>query len=220
MAVPLAEHIEALRAEQLRAIQALAPVMAALHYHLAGGVGIALRHGHRQSFDLDYFRIQLPSDPSGVVQALRVEVPALSVTGQEPGTVQAVLFGVKVSLFDHSSPLLLPPERLGATGTPVAAAPDLIAMKLLAIQNRGARKDFVDLFTLMTEDGVSLAQALDHFDERYHGDVLSVARALVYFREADRQPDLLLLKPIQWSGVKAFFLQAVLDWEARRPRAR
>jgi hypothetical protein len=209
----------ALQENQLRAMQTLGPVLTSLHYHLAGGVGVALRHGHRQSVDLDYFRIQPAEDPSSVVRRLRADVPELIVIAQEPGTIQAQLFGVRVSLFDHASPLLAPPELVGETATRVAQAPDLMAMKLLAIQNRGDKKDFIDLFTLLTENGQTLGQALAHYQARYHGDLLAVARALVYFRDADKQPELLLIKPIEWSSVKAYFTQAVLDWERTRPKA-
>lgn len=214
-----AAYSSTLQANQLRALQTLGPVLTALHYHLAGGVGIALRYGHRQSVDLDFFRIQAVGDASSVVHRLAVEVPELVVTAQEPGTVKALLFGVQVSLFDHASPLLAPPEPLGDTETSVATPQDLMAMKLLAIQNRGDKKDFVDLFTLLTESHETLADALAHFQERYHGDLLSIARALVYFREADKQPNLLLLKPIEWPQVKAYFTDAVLDWEHSRPKA-
>jgi hypothetical protein len=95
-----------------------------------------------------------------------------------------------------------------------------MAMKLLAIQNRGDKKDFVDLFTLLTEGGEVLTNALAHYQRRYRGDLLSVARALVYFRDADKQPDLQLLKPLEWPKVKAYFVQSVLDWERSRPKAR
>jgi hypothetical protein len=139
-------HISVLQDNQLRALQRLGPVLSALHYHLAGGVGVGLRHGHRRSVDLDYFRIQSVGDISDVVRRLQSDVPELVITGQERGTIQAQLFGVPVSLFDHASPLIAPPELLGETATSVAQTPDLMAMKLLAIQNRGDKKDFVDLF--------------------------------------------------------------------------
>ena len=111
-------------------------------------------------------------------------------------------------------------EPLGETATSVATPPDLMAMKLLAIQNRGDKKDFVDLLALMTEGRETLTDAMAHYQARYHGDLLSVARALVYFRDADRQPDLQLLKPLEWPKIKAYFIQSVLDWERSRPKAR
>lgn len=101
-------------------------------------------------------------DIGDVVRRLQNEVPELLVAVQEPGTIQAQLFGVPVSFFDHASPLIAPPELLGQTATAVAQTPDLMAMKLLALQNRGDRKDFVDLFALITDANLTLTDAMTH----------------------------------------------------------
>ena len=112
------------------------------------------------------------------------------MTSTAPRTLYAVVGGVQVSFFGYGYPTLLAPDEPAPGLLPLASIPDIAAMKLAAIASRGSRKDFVDLWFLL-EDHMSLGQALDAFRQKYEmADLGHVVRALVYFDDADSEPEL------------------------------
>jgi hypothetical protein len=91
-------------------------------------------------------------------------------------------------------------------------------MKIVAVSDRGSRKDFIDLYAISTR-AWPLAEALDNlprkFGERY--SLAHILRSLQYFEDAEREPELRLLDPsISWPEVKRFFRDQVLAY-MRRP---
>ncbi|MBM4345955.1 MAG: nucleotidyl transferase AbiEii/AbiGii toxin family protein [Deltaproteobacteria bacterium] len=201
---------------QQRCTVTVAPVVAELGFCLGGGLAIALRHGHRGSLDFDYFRTAAPGDPAATVQALRHKLPSVVPERTSPGSVSFVYEGVPVCLLDHDRPVLAPPETVPGFAAPVLSEVDLIAMKVLAVVNRGARRDFIDLYVMAVASGLDAAGLLLPYVSRYAGDPYDAARALCYFRDADRQADPRLLKPLDWSDVKSWFCSAVAAWAAGR----
>jgi hypothetical protein len=88
-------------------------------------------------------------------------------------------------------------------------------MKIEAIASRGARKDFVDLYFICQQAGFDLARALGAFEARFASaqpDLLHRVKALTYFDDAEIEPELLLLKPVDWAEVKSYFEREVTAW--------
>jgi hypothetical protein len=84
-------------------------------------------------------------------------------------------------------------------------------MKVEAIASRGARKDFVDLYMICRE-GIGLTGAIDAFKSRFasaHPDLLHRLKALTYFEDAEREPELIMLRPVAWLDVRSFFEREV-----------
>jgi hypothetical protein len=68
-----------------------------------------------------------------------------------------------------------------------------------AIASRGARKDFVDLYFICSAAGLGLSGAISAFEKRFASaqpDVLHRIKALTYFEDAEREPELLMLVPV------------------------
>jgi hypothetical protein len=102
-------------------------------------------------------------------------------------------------------PILHPPEP--GAGVTVASLEDIAAMKVEAIASRGARKDFVDLYFICRE-GLGLGGALGAFEQRFasaNPDIAHRLKALVFFDDAEREPELLLLRDAPWSAVRSYF---------------
>ena len=79
-------------------------------------------------------------------------------------------------------------------------------MKLDAIAGRGTRKDFYDLYYIASL--VSLDELFACSGEKYphsHSFGMRVLTALVDFDIADQQEEPILLQPVEWKQVKAFF---------------
>ena len=194
---------DALPEEQRRALLALKPT-SRRGFYLAGGSALCLRLAHRRSLDLDLFR-ESDFDPEQLLRELQAEGVATENPRSNPGTLSFELEGVPISLMRFQYPPLHPPDT--GVAVPVASLQDLAAMKVEAVSSRGARKDFVDLY-FICQHGLGLEGALSAFEMRFasaHPDVLHRLKALTYFEDAEREPDLTMLIPVDWPDVRAFF---------------
>jgi hypothetical protein len=94
---------------------------------------------------------------------------------------------------------------------PVASLLDIAAMKIEAIASRGAKKDFFDLY-FICRSAPGLQGALEAFEKRFasaHPDRMHRLKALVYFEDAEHEPDPELVHPARWSDVRAYFEDAL-----------
>jgi predicted nucleotidyltransferase component of viral defense system len=202
-------HEEILTPAQVGMAARLGTVASQFGYYLAGGTAIALYLGHRRSEDFDWF-VPAPGPPSHViVSALREAGLELNVGDMAPGTLLGRIHGVKVSFFDYPYPLLDPTLHWTEAHTRIASLRDLGAMKLLAIAQRGSRKDFVDIYELLRSGG-DLKTMLTDFQTKFGvTETISVKRGLVYFDDAEeeRMPEMLV--PLSWTDLKHRFLAEV-----------
>ncbi len=172
--------------------------------YLAGGTACALHLGHRPSQDLDFFSRD-PVEPRRYRDGLAALGP-LEVHGESPGTLHATLARVKISVMHFASPLLDP--TITVEGVRVAGLRDLALMKLSAISQRGARRDFVDLHAICRATRLGVKDLLRLCGEKFPGVEFSDAhflRGLVYFTDADAEPSPRMLQPLDWKDVKRFF---------------
>src|SRR5207237_7264645 len=103
------------------------------------------------------------------------------------GTLYGTVAGVRISLLEYRYPLLRPATWWRPGRCRIASPADLAAMKLAAVAQRGAKKDFVDLYALGRSGG-SLRQFLRWYRRKYAvGDVAHLLYSLAYFDEADRE---------------------------------
>lgn len=119
-------------------------------FGLAGGTALALRLGHRISIDLDFFSLE-SFEASNLATTLGARFP-LTVTNQSQNSLSTFVQGVKIDFVTYRYPLLLPIETI--SGVRLFSLDDITAMKLAALINRGAKKDFYDLDTLISNLGL------------------------------------------------------------------
>ena len=211
-----AECLEPAAAELLpsvaRALSSYAPV-------LAGGTALALQVGHRMSVDFDFFTAR-HFEPAAVLQDLQQASSPVDVLQLQAGTLVALVHGVKVSLFEYPYPFVEPVSSF--QGASVAGVLDIAAMKLVAILQRGAKRDFVDLWAVLQHAPFRQVAhvALLRFGPTLLEPIV-IGKALVWFADADTQPDPRWCgTPVEWSAIKRFFRssasQFVLDLEAER----
>lgn len=166
-------------------------------FYLAGGTALALRFGHRVSVDLDLF-ISDSFESEVVADRLIREHGMAEVTAQE-NTVSGWIHGIKVDCLAHRYPLVADPECVD--GVRMLSTPDIVAMKLNAIANRGSKKDFWDLYEL--KRNMSRQELLSYYTGKYpNGNRWAVERALSYFDDAEREPDPMCLKGRRWDQIK------------------
>jgi len=194
----------ALLPDTFRAIKLVSKISDVASAYLAGGTALALHMGHRISVDLDFFTRKKFSE---TVLSLRLKKsPEFKEEGKSWRTIWGRIGETKFSFFFYEYPLL--DEVVTFEGIKVAGKKDLAAMKIHAIEDRGTRRDFVDVFFLAQE--FPLDKMLEFYDQKY-GKVsdhfYSIMRALTYFEDAEKEAEMpRMLKNVDWNSVKKFFV--------------
>lgn len=164
---------------------------------------MALHLGHRVSVDLDFFTSEHYQAES-LFQQLQ-EIGKLNIQQQSQGTMIGKLNDVRISFFIYPYSLL--EKSVELDGVQIATLLDLALMKLIAIAQRGAKRDFVDLY-FICQHGYSLEYLLTRLSEKYPEvpyPSYHLLRALVYFDDADADISPQVLVSYDWSQVKQFF---------------
>jgi hypothetical protein len=183
--------------------EAVANAVPREHYwFVIGGQAVRCLYPYRPSRDVD-FGVGAAKDLKSLVTAFRKR-GQVEVLEQGKDTVHFTLDGVAVSVF--VLPRLLPhteEEALTVTG--------LLATKLHAILDRGTRRDFFDLYVLLGEGGLGIAECLSAIRIVYGSEVNDglLLRALSYFEEASAEARLPGEGPEDWPTVMRFFEHAV-----------
>jgi hypothetical protein len=114
------------------------------------------------------------------------------------GTLQLVLDGVKVEFLRHAYPKLA--DDVLIRGIRMWSLPDVAAMKLNAVSNRGSKKDFYDLAALL--EHFPLQTLIGNYQNKYHpASLMMVIRSLAWFEDADAEPDPISLLNETWPAV-------------------
>ncbi len=178
-------------------------------WYLAGGTALALQYGHRRSVDFDWFR---PTSFSLEPLKRRLQgLGKLTVVSEATGTFHGRLAGVRLSFLHYPYRLLWPTISYG--GVRLADPRDIAGMKLHAVSNRGSKKDFFDLYRLLQH--YSLEQLLSWFDRKYRGvryNRLHLLKSLVYFANAEPEPNPFVLHSLSWTAVKREVRKRVVDY--------
>ncbi len=216
-------HPECLPGEGRKALNGLKQVVHGHGFVLAGGTALALRLGHRLSEDLDFFTTNKFSTDRlfREIKNLRLSPAVLQ---EEQGTLDMVANGVKLSFLHYPYPFAEKQSVL--SGVPIAGVVDIAAMKVIAISQRGAKKDFCDLYFVLRD--IPFAKIATNMVARFSAERINpihIGKSLVFFNDAEADPEPRYRgKGPQWEAVKRFFFdnvkQMVLDLElAREKRA-
>ncbi|MFM7853523.1 MAG: nucleotidyl transferase AbiEii/AbiGii toxin family protein [Flammeovirgaceae bacterium] len=170
-------------------------------FNLVGGTALALHLGHRMSDDIDLFTSQsyeLVSLKDYIQRKFSADVYAETSIG-----LRCYIQRVKTDFLNYPYAPLQPPVTV--EGIRMLQVPDIASMKLSAINNRSAKRDFYDLYFLLQT--YSLENLIKFFLTKYKiNDPFSLIRSLTYFDDAEKDidPVLILKKDLTWLKVKKF----------------
>lgn len=186
----------------VRALKLVSNISIVKKAYLAGGTALALQIGHRISVDLDFFTPQI-FDEKTLAGELS-QMPDYKEEGTAWRTVWGKVANTKFSLFYYQYPLIK--KTIPFAGIQMLSKEDIAAMKIHALEDRGTKRDFVDLYFLTKE--FTLEQMLKFYDEKYgilEDHLYNIIRSMNYFIDAeiDDMPEMLL--PVSWKEVKKFF---------------
>ncbi|MAS91612.1 MAG: hypothetical protein CMO55_00325 [Verrucomicrobiales bacterium] len=201
---------EVLAPETAELLHSLGSFFSNLGFYLAGGTALAIHLGHRKSIDLDFFGGR-EFDPLSLEHDIREflkDGSQVQVSGTAKNTLNLFIDGIKVDALRYSYPILSPPTQ--EDSYLLASIPDISAMKLSAVTNRGSKKDFFDIFQLLQD--YSLGELLDFYVEKFSThDRFMVLRSLTYFDDAEAEPEPILLNRTTWSKVKKTISSVVAE---------
>ncbi|MDO8610059.1 MAG: nucleotidyl transferase AbiEii/AbiGii toxin family protein, partial [bacterium] len=156
-------------------------------FYLAGGTGLALQIGHRDSVDFDFFT-KRSFDTSVIIEKLSklFDKVSFTVTQVEKNTVSILLQSeIKISFMTYDYELLNP--LIQTEYMNIASISDIACMKLSTIMQRSSLKDYVDLYEIMKI--YSLDQLLLFAKKKYPIIDLSVIlKSLSYFEDIVDEP--------------------------------
>ena len=204
-------HWEAITPQMYDLLHFIGQQPSATRFYLAGGTALALRLGHRRSFDLDFFSATdevLRETRQEILRALAPLTP--QALEDVDGNLLLRVLDLHVGFFSYGYPLLQPTDSL--EGVAIASIVDVGLMKLDALITRGSRKDFYDLYVVARQISIPDLLALAEGKYPYVRDFeLMAMESLVLFENADRdlQPDLLIGLP--WEQVRQFFIDQARD---------
>jgi predicted nucleotidyltransferase component of viral defense system len=159
----------------------------ASRFVLYGGTALALRLGHRQSEDFDFFA-DAPKNPDELLNSLPL-LKGATVRQKAANTLTVTVHRpqpVKISFFGLSLRRVKNPEATSDGVARVASLLDIAACKMAVVQTRSEAKDYLDVAVLL-KNGVTLADALGAalavYGEQFNP--LITLKALNYFGDGD-----------------------------------
>ena len=159
----------------------------ASRFVLYGGTALALRLGHRQSEDFDFFA-DAPVNPDELLNSLPL-LKGATVRQKAANTLTVTVHRsqpVKISFFGLSLRRVKNPEATNDGVARVASLLDIAACKMAVVQSRSESKDYLDVAALL-KNGVTLADALGAAQAVYgeQFNPLITLKALNYFGDGD-----------------------------------
>lgn len=178
------------------------------NFYLAGGTGLALQIGHRQSIDFDFF---IPDDfnTTQIIQELK-SIGNFELQNEEKNTINGILNQIRISFFGYKYDVINP--FLNYKNIKIADELDIAAMKLEAISGRGNKKDFVDLYFILKK--YSLDTILKFYEKKYGKGIANnyhLMKSLVYFQDAEEQAMPKMIEQVDWETVKKDIIKKVKE---------
>jgi hypothetical protein len=156
-------------------------------FYLAGGTGLALQIGHRDSVDFDFFSWKSFSTAKLYEQIKKIFAGHKILKVQEEKNTLTVFIdsNVKISFFYY--PYKLIGELLDENNFKIASIEDIAIMKLAAIVSRATNKDYIDLYFILKK--MSLSDILKKMKIKLPDlDAPLALKSLVYFTDIVYEP--------------------------------
>ena len=195
-------HTETVESGTLSILRELMLLPGLENFSLVGGTALSLLYGHRVSVDLDLFSAA-PFENEDVIDILGKHFKqSFVVRSNHPRFGIFCFIGdTKLDIIRHPHELLR--DELTIDGIRMFSQPDIMAMKVQAILNRGKKKDFWDVAELLQH--YTVADFVQFHKEKYSSQnlMITVPQALTYFSDAAEDEAPRSLKGQTWESVQA-----------------
>jgi len=176
-------------------------------WYLAGGTALALQVGHRSSVDLDFFS---PKKFNNNILLKHFNAKVWQTDINAEGTIYGTLMEAKVSFIFY--PFFRQAKKPLFYGFIKIIQPeDIAVMKIIAISQRGRKRDFFDLYWC-AKNIAPLKKFILKLKNQYPSvahDYHHILKSLVYFTDAENEPTPKINFKTDWRQVKNFFTAEV-----------
>ena len=177
-------------------------------FYLAGGTGLAIILAHRKSYDFDFFsKDQFSTEKLLEIIVKSFEEDEVILSEIKEDTLIVFINNIQVSFFQYNYPLLK--NIIKKDGLCIASLEDILAMKVIAIIQRGTKKDFIDLWTIIKEKKYSLQDTFIFCKTKY-GKAFSESialKALTYFKDAEEETPDEEESNFSWESIKKYLIE-------------
>jgi len=172
------------------------------NFYLAGGTGLALYLGHRISNDLDFFTEQ---DINQYELELIFNKENSQKIYQTKNSIWYKFGNIEISFFKYPYRCIENFQKI--FNIKLASKKDIYAMKTMALIQRGAKKDFYDIYEFFNEYTIKEIKEIliTKFDFN-NVNFYQLVKAINYFDDAEMNPDVESLKSVEWDKIKNFFI--------------
>ena len=201
-------HTEVLESGTLGILRSVLANETFQNFNLVGGTALALQFGHRLSIDLEFFTTE-PFDKE-LVKAELDDIGSWTTDSENKIGLRGQLDGVKMDFITYRYPLISPITVIDDIR--MLSQADISAMKLSAITNRGAKKDFYDIYFLLRQH--SFAQLCNWYIEKFKtNNLFMLLKSITYFDDAElSETPVLLAADVSWETVKRTILLEVATY--------
>lgn len=192
-------HKNTVKPETLVLLKKLMSLEILQPYCLIGGTALALQIGHRISYDIDLVG-KVKIDYKELTDELN-KFGNMKMIYSEDQVFQCQIDDIKIDIVNYKNLSFLKPiVRIDEIR--MSSIEDIAAMKIKALEDRGYKRDFFDLYSLLKI--FSLESILEFTEQKYpETNRLHVARCLLDFHDAEDQEDPNMLDPrVSWNDVK------------------
>ena len=188
----------------LELLRALMQEAALSELRLVGGTALALQYGHRSSVDLDLFG---KIDVDGYeLQSILSKYGVLKVENETKIIHQYYIDNIKVDIVNYPFEWISP--IIEEDGIRLASPIDIAAMKVNAIEGRGTKKDFIDMYMLLQH--YSLKEIIAFYQQKYPNySIFRALRSLTYFEDAEDQFMPRMFIEDTWEDMKLYITNQV-----------
>lgn len=187
------------------------PWLAEGGWYLAGGTALALQAGNRRSVDLDFFTTKTEFSSESLLNNF-LDNNDWRTSFEEKNTIYGELFNAKISFIAY--PFFVPKQDCVRYGSIKILQPlDIAVMKIIAISQRGRKRDFFDLYWC-AKNIEPLERLIQRIKIQYPfvaHDYHHILKSLVYFEDAESDPAPDISFEANWKGIKDFFTKEVVS---------
>ena len=194
--------------DRYKLLKNITEIVSIPNYYMIGGTALSLQLGLRESFDFDFcvpeqFNNEILLEELG-------KLGTMEVKQNQKGTCDVIVNGVQISFFYYPNKIiknLIIPEEMPKLK--LASILDIAVMKLVAIGGRGAKKDFFDLYNILTKSDIMILELANGLLQKCGENInyANIIMGLSYFEDAEQEILPQNFVDYDWEKIKRYFIE-------------
>lgn len=178
---------------------------------MGGGTSLSLQLCLRDSYDFDFFSLS-HFNPNHLLEELQdifKEKIKVEHIHEKISSLNILIDDIQVSFFEYNFKTLYQPINLdGFSNIYLFDPKDIMLMKIIAINQRGSRKDFFDFAKTVSLLNITPSELSSLIEKKYNDSniLLTFVYSLTYFDDAENDALPKAYLKYDWEKIKSFCL--------------